>query len=79
MPLDVVKSRLQADRREMHALQLVRSIYEREGLTGFYKGLLPTIIRGFLVNAIILSVYSQTLAALQAHSIPLELKARDPD
>jgi len=68
MPFDVVKSRLQADRKHMQAAQLVRSIYEREGLMGFYKGLLPTVIRGFLVNATILSVYSQTLIFLQTRS-----------
>ena len=71
MPLDVVKSRLQADRKEMHAIQLVRFIYEREGLIGFYRGLLPTVIRGFLVNAVILSVFSQTLDFMEKQSRPI--------
>jgi solute carrier family 25 carnitine/acylcarnitine transporter 20/29 len=65
MPLDVIKSRLQANCNENIKLaQLIKEIYYESGLKGFYKGLFPTVIRGFLVNACILCVYSQTLIFL---------------
>lgn len=68
MPFDVVKSRLQANRQDArNAWQLVKVIGEQEGLAGFYKGLGPTVLRGFLVNAVILSVYSHTLNILDTN------------
>lgn len=62
MPLDVIKSTLQANRTDKKQLvRLISSIYEKSGILGFYKGLLPTVLRGFLVNSVILTVYSFTL------------------
>ena len=62
MPLDVIKSTLQANRKDKNQLvEFVSSIYKKSGALGFYKGLWPTVLRGFLVNSVILTVYSFTL------------------
>jgi len=54
-PLDVVKSRLQSDGvtgvEYKGMVDCFRKTYRREGIRGFYKGLLPSLVRAFPVNA----------------------------
>jgi len=54
-PLDVVKSRLQSDGvtgvEFKGIVDCFRKTYHREGIRGFYKGLLPSLVRAFPVNA----------------------------
>ena len=62
MPFDVIKSKIQADRNnKVELINLIKAIYKQSGLLGFYQGLAPTVVRGFIVNAVILCVYSRTL------------------
>lgn len=59
IPFDVIKSRLQADRAHKYrTIEMAFLIYKESGLLGFYKGLVPIIVRGFLVNSVILASYS---------------------
>ena len=64
MPLDVTKSRMQADINDKSFKEVVKLIHNESGLRGFYKGLVPTVLRGFLVNAVVLSTYSYVLEIL---------------
>ena len=65
MPFDVIKSKIQADRnKKVELVNLIKAIYAQSGLLGFYQGLAPTLVRGFIVNAVILCVYSHTLKFL---------------
>ena len=54
-PFDVVKSRLQGDGvtsvEYKGMLDCVKKTYNRDGVRGFYKGLSPTLVRAFPVNA----------------------------
>lgn len=62
MPLDVIKSRIQANRHEhIDLVNEFKSLTQNSGFKGHFKGLSPVLIRGFLVNAVTLCVYIQTL------------------
>jgi len=54
-PFDVVKSRIQGDFvtgvEYKGTIDCFRKTYHRDGIRGFYKGLLPTLVRAFPVNA----------------------------
>ncbi|OAD80713.1 hypothetical protein PHYBLDRAFT_18090, partial [Phycomyces blakesleeanus NRRL 1555(-)] len=69
-PLDVIKSRLQMQvqvqlDRPYSSFRdcLVRS-YKAEGLRVFFRGLTPTVIRGFPVNAVTFWVYELVMDAM---------------
>lgn len=67
LPLDVVKSHFQMDydRRRYRGLwDCVRTIYRAGGLSAFYAGLVPCILRAFPTNAIILTVNAECLRLL---------------
>ena len=69
IPFDVIKSRLQADRAHKYTtVEMTFLIYKELGIRGFYLGLVPTIIRGFIVNAVILASYSSTVNMLNSLS-----------
>jgi solute carrier family 25 carnitine/acylcarnitine transporter 20/29 len=62
MPLDVIKSHQQADTHKNRSVKLLfKNILEKEGIRGLFKGTSPVLIRGFIVNAVTLTVYVQTL------------------
>lgn len=66
MPFDVLKSKIQADiEKKLSMKQTFVRIWQTEGLGGFYRGSLPTFIRGFIVNAVIFCTYMQTLKFLE--------------
>ena len=54
-PFDVVKSRLQGDGVESNeykgTMDCVRRTYHSDGIRGFFKGITPTLVRAFPVNA----------------------------
>ena len=54
-PFDVVKSRLQGDGVEYNeykgTMDCVRRTYHSDGIRGFFKGITPTLVRAFPVNA----------------------------
>jgi hypothetical protein len=68
MPLDVVKSKLQADidpkNNQPSVSQKLREVIAKDGVRGLYKGTSAVVIRGFIVNAVILSSYVQSLSFL---------------
>ncbi len=62
MPLDVIKSRIQANRHEnINILMEFKSLSSEFGIRGHFKGLNTVLIRGFLVNALTFLFYIQTL------------------
>jgi len=48
-PMDLIKIRLQGN-PSLHVLHVIQDIYQREGITGFYKGWQPNVGRAALVN-----------------------------
>jgi len=65
LPIDVVKSRIQADcpsnPKYKGMLDCFKVSYQTEGLAVFYRGLGPIAIRALIVNAATLFVYQTTL------------------
>lgn len=74
-PLDVVKSRIQADSldptkaRYTGTLQCYKSILATEGIRGFYRGLAPCLARAFPVNAITFLAYEMTMRLMGGREI----------
>ncbi len=48
---------------------VARQIYTTEGLTGFYRGLTPIMLRAFPVNASALFVYEGVMRLLDAEEV----------
>ncbi len=46
-PFDVVKSRIQIESSREKMLSVLLKIYKKEGITGLYNGLTPTLLRTF--------------------------------
>ena len=66
-PLDVLKSNLQMDHNRSRYTGIwhcARTLYSSAGLSVFYAGLLPCLLRAFSTNAIILAVNSECLLFL---------------
>jgi hypothetical protein len=49
-------------------IQIVRDLTTEHGLRGHFMGMTPLLIRGFLVNAVCLAVYVQSLKILNKYS-----------
>ena len=67
IPLDVVKSQVQADyRRERFtsAWQCAKNIYNTQGLKAFGTGFQACAVRAFIVNAVIFAIHKQSLELL---------------
>ena len=65
IPVDVVKSRMQANRQEnLNFLKCLKLIYEENGVKGYFKGAVPMIIRGFLVSSVTFCVHFQILKSI---------------
>jgi solute carrier family 25 carnitine/acylcarnitine transporter 20/29 len=65
-PLDVVKSLVQsetADRRRGF-FQHVRERWTSHGLSGFFSGIRPTLLRAFIVSGVRFSIYEAVVLAL---------------
>ncbi len=62
IPLDVVKSRMQANRQEnLTVLKCFKLIYKESGFRGYFRGTVPMLIRGFLVSSVTFCVHFQAL------------------
>lgn len=77
-PIDVVKSKFQADGvgpRPNYSsyTDCVRKTYKAEGLHGFSRGMLATILRAFPVNAATLTVVTITLRFANTRDTQLEI------
>lgn len=74
-PLDVVKSRMQADAfeparaRYTSTIGCYKSIWATEGVRGFYRGMAPCLIRAFPVNAITFLTYELTMRLMGGRDV----------
>jgi solute carrier family 25 carnitine/acylcarnitine transporter 20/29 len=70
-PIDAVKSKLQADSlanpRYKNFLDCIRQTFANEGLSGFYRGFVPCMLRAFPVNACVFCAFELTMRALGRH------------
>ena len=66
MPLDVIKTRRQNQlgAGEASALALAQQLYQAEGARGFYRGLLPALLRAAPANAAFWGGVEATTAAI---------------
>uniref|UniRef100_A0AC35TMP0 Mitochondrial carrier protein n=1 Tax=Rhabditophanes sp. KR3021 TaxID=114890 RepID=A0AC35TMP0_9BILA len=64
-PIEIVKNKIQTGEqlglKEKNAKAIVKSIWNKNGLRGFYKGGLVLIVRGFIVNSVVFLVYEKSL------------------
>jgi solute carrier family 25 carnitine/acylcarnitine transporter 20/29 len=51
LPLDVIKTRVQASSTHMSFLQGARAIAKESGMRGFFRGITPALLRAFPANA----------------------------
>ena len=58
-PADVIKTEMQLRQQRLGHLEIVRIVYNDRGLTGFFTGLLPRIIRKSLMSALAWTVYER--------------------
>ena len=57
-PFDVIKTQMQCTETQRISMrQVIREAYAREGLQFFFKGLSPTLLRTFIVNALTLPTF----------------------
>jgi hypothetical protein len=74
--MDVIKSKIQGTplsnthththtHTSTHIHTVARQIWEREGVRGFFKGLGPSLLRAFPVNAVTFIVYDSLLKRIQ--------------
>lgn len=64
-PAEVLKTQLQASRAERLTMRgVTASVWQTEGIAGFWAGVRPNIARTFLVNAAELGTYAQAKITL---------------
>ena len=62
MPIDIVKSRVQANyTTDRNPINILKSLKDNYGYRGFFKGLTPVLLRGFIVNAVTFCVWKRSL------------------
>ncbi len=66
---DVVKQRIMTDplgrgRQFKHWNQAASAVYRENGVKGFYRGFLPTLLRSFPANACALVAFEGVMRAL---------------
>jgi len=67
MPMDVIKSRYQADMKNEYKgpLDCALRSYREEGVTVFFRGALVSCLRAFPVNGVMFLVYAQIIQYLR--------------
>ncbi|CAK9435508.1 uncharacterized protein LODBEIA_P02350 [Lodderomyces beijingensis] len=67
-PIDVIKSKLQTDALKNSqyktSLSVIRDVWKKQGIKGFYKGFLPTILRAAPANGATFAVFELTIRLL---------------
>ncbi|QDZ22658.1 mitochondrial carrier protein [Chloropicon primus] len=78
-PLDVVKTRLQSGTNALGAnvVECFRKLFVKEGLKGFYKGILPPIVSNAPVSAGVFTTYGWALRQLHGSERQHEASLRD--
>jgi len=67
-PLDIIKSRVQAQTVEMLTIpQVIRNIYHEGGIQAFYKGWRPAVLRALPAHAAILGTYEVMIKVIGDH------------
>ena len=66
-PFDTIKTRMQAELQyhNVGTFDVVRSVYQKEGLLGFYRGFIPPLMGSMAFRGILFSAYSGTYAACE--------------
>jgi hypothetical protein len=69
-PADVIKSIIQGSpvttpRAELRIAAVARRVYAAEGLAGFFRGVVPSVVRSLPVNAVTFWGYELSCRALQ--------------
>lgn len=65
LPFDVIKSRIQADKkRQLKWLEVAKSTYQQGGIRLFYKGWSAAMLRAFPVHSCTLLTYELTMKVL---------------
>mgnify|MGYP002633481368 CR=1 FL=1 len=61
-PADLLKTRMQAQPPGEHygIMWHIRDVYNTQGIMGFYRGLMPTVIRATMLNGTKLGTYDST-------------------
>jgi len=62
-PYDVIKTRLQVDSKYINIRHCARETFKTEGITTFYRGMVPCLIGSFPINAIIFFIYEILIQA----------------
>lgn len=68
LPLDAIKTRVQASREGIGVTGAVGAIFKERGLRGFYRGLGPVMLRAFPANAACFSLKEITMSTLKGLS-----------
>lgn len=59
-PTEILKTQMQSNRTaRLTMASVARSVYQKEGIKGFWAGIKPNIVRTFLVNAAEIGTYDQ--------------------
>jgi solute carrier family 25 carnitine/acylcarnitine transporter 20/29 len=64
-PQDLVKSRIQYSTGPYSSLDIIKETYKSKGLSGFFRGFTPTLVRAVPVNAAVFYVYEWTINKLR--------------
>lgn len=66
-PLDTIKTKMQADSAHLHSTfsQTVKSVYQTQGVLGFYRGFLPPLVGSIAYRGVLFGAYSSTYAACE--------------
>ena len=70
-PTEVLKTQMQsnASMRRLRMGEVVKQVWSREGLLGFWSGVKPNVVRTFLVNAAELGTYDHAKHTLSQYSL----------
>jgi hypothetical protein len=79
MPIDVIKSRIQADisAKPLGFASVAKSLYKEFGFKGYFRGVYVVVVRGFIVNAVTLCVWSRCLRYFEGRRISPNLMKLD--
>lgn len=71
-PVDIIKSKMQTDSltgaKYKNSISVVKDIFHKQGIKGFYKGFLPTILRAAPANGATFAVFEITMRLLDGSS-----------
>ena len=63
-PTEVLKTKIMTSSTQLTMREVIREVYAKDGLRGFWAGISPNISRTFLVNAAELGTYDQAKSTL---------------